>query len=279
MARALNIFQGAFGRVAVLQMSHSLVMHAHPHCHVLIKLGGADGAFNVRDAHCPLSDDSVVLVNAWEPHAYLHQPSATGTLILALYIQPEWLAGFERVLEASGSPDFFPAPVGSIGAGVRRSAAELAEAMSRETEDQCRLDRLVALMVTIAEQFSEWPERRGGTTHGLRPRDFRIRKALAFMQGNIGAGFTLRDVARQSGISRSHLFHLFQNDLKLSPNLYFNSLRVEKAVERLAVGAEPLTCVSGALGFSMQSHFTRFFRNNLGVSPSEYRRGVTLAPA
>src|SRR5260370_27120152 len=34
---ALRIAHGAFGRVALLDMDRSLVRHAHPHCHVLIK--------------------------------------------------------------------------------------------------------------------------------------------------------------------------------------------------------------------------------------------------
>jgi len=56
----------SFGRVALLDMDASLVRHAHPHCHVLIKADGADTQFLVRDALAPLTDDSVVLINAWE---------------------------------------------------------------------------------------------------------------------------------------------------------------------------------------------------------------------
>ena len=35
--------------------------------------GGSDSAFRVRGERAPLTDDSVVLVNAWEPHAYEHE--------------------------------------------------------------------------------------------------------------------------------------------------------------------------------------------------------------
>lgn len=277
MAKTLNIFQGGFGRVALLHMTHSLVVHAHPHCHVLIKLSGADGAFSLRNRLCPLTDDSLVLVNAWEPHAYVHQPSETGTVILALYIRPQWLAGFERLLKASGSPDFFPDPVGAIDASVRDAANDLAYAISNEVDDEPGLASVVRLMFCLAERFGrcEAHETTPGST-GPYSRDFRIRKALAFMQQNLGDCFDLLDVARHAGLSRSHLFKLFHDDLKLSPNLYFNSLRVEAAVEQLAASPAPVAEVSNSLGFSMQSHFTRFFRNNLGVSPSEYRRGVVL---
>ena len=40
MSSAVKIFQGRFGRVALLDMDAPLVGHAHHHCHILIKAGG-----------------------------------------------------------------------------------------------------------------------------------------------------------------------------------------------------------------------------------------------
>jgi AraC family transcriptional regulator len=37
MSTALRIVHGNFGRVALLDMDGSLVRHAHPHCHVLLR--------------------------------------------------------------------------------------------------------------------------------------------------------------------------------------------------------------------------------------------------
>ena len=88
-----------FGRVALLDMDAPLIGHAHHHCHILIKAGGADSAFNVRGERAPLTDESAVLVNAWEHHAYEHDaPPGQRTLILALYIEPSWLAELQRSL-------------------------------------------------------------------------------------------------------------------------------------------------------------------------------------
>ncbi len=49
MSNALRIAHGPFGRVALLDMDRSLVRHAHPHCHVLIKAEGADTQFAVGE--------------------------------------------------------------------------------------------------------------------------------------------------------------------------------------------------------------------------------------
>jgi hypothetical protein len=53
MSTALRIAHGAFGRVALLDMDCSLVRHAHPHCHVLLKVEGADTQFVVGDKVYP----------------------------------------------------------------------------------------------------------------------------------------------------------------------------------------------------------------------------------
>lgn len=277
MARALQIFQGDFGRAALLDMNHSLVLHAHPHCHVLIKVSGADTAFNVHGRDCPLTDDSLVVVNAWESHSYTHRPSAEGTVILALYIEPEWLKGIERAFGASANPGFFPVPNVGMTVQVRRAAEHLTLAMSSDGDHDEMLRALHGLMASVIERFAEWRDAagRGGTY-----RDFRVRKAIGYMRENLGGDFALCDVARASGLSRSHLFQLFRENLGLSPNLYYNTLRMEAAVDHLAEGrSRPLGELSRGLGFAMQSHFTRFFRTNMGVTPSEYRRVVTLPTA
>jgi len=46
MSNALRIAHGQFGRVALLDMDASLVRHAHPQCHVLLKARGADTQFS-----------------------------------------------------------------------------------------------------------------------------------------------------------------------------------------------------------------------------------------
>src|SRR5918999_4305178 len=107
MTHALKFFQGRFGRVALLDSDHSLVTHAHPQCHLLIKASGEDTAFQVGDRLYPLTRETAVLVNAWEPHAKIHRAARRST-VLALYIEPDWLAGMDRRLSAAGLSGFFP---------------------------------------------------------------------------------------------------------------------------------------------------------------------------
>ena len=103
MSTALRIVHGNFGRVALLDMDCSLVRHAHPHCHVLFKVAGADTQFVVGNRIHALTDSAAVLVDGWQPHSYVHDPARPRTLILALYVEPEWLKAFRPGWAASRS--------------------------------------------------------------------------------------------------------------------------------------------------------------------------------
>lgn len=280
MSSAFKIFQGRFGRVALLDMNAPLVAHAHPHCHVLIKAGGADGAFLVRGERQPLTDATAVLVNAWEPHAYEHvAPAGQNTLILALYIEPTWLAEIQRSLALAGHPRFFPQSCVAIDALTKRLADEFfLELWWADEVAAARLeDLLFNLMIAVIESYSGWRDIAGL----LRTRppsaiDPRIRRAIGYMRDNMALEFDMTALARQVGLSRAHFFALFQHETQTTPVVYANVLRVEAAIRRLTGSEEAVTDVAYALGFSAPGHFSRFFRQHLGVTPTEYRRVVNL---
>ena len=45
---------------------------------------------------------------------------------------------------------------------------------------------------------------------------------------------------------------------------------------RLTSGQQTVADISHDLGFSAPGHFARFFRQHLGITPSDYRRTVNL---
>jgi AraC-like DNA-binding protein len=274
MSNALRIAYGDFGRVALLDMDRSLVRHAHPHCHVLLKVEGADTSFWVGNARAPLDDDTAVLVNGFETHAYVHDPRRPRTLILALYIEPEWLDRFQRGWSASGAPGFFARPTGAITPKIRHLGRSLAISMMGEPENTAAHESLLsALMIAVIERFAQWRAPETSIRAAFAPLiDWRVRKAMSAMQHELGDALRVEDVARAVGLSRPHFFRLFESSLKLSPRVYFNVLRLERAVEALVGGAVPVADISTNLGFSEPGHFSRFFRDHAGVSPSEFRR-------
>jgi transcriptional regulator GlxA family with amidase domain len=96
------------------------------------------------------------------------------------------------------------------------------------------------------------------------------------MRAHVGAELDIDKLAAEACLSRAHFFKLFQQDTNLTPNLYVNVLRMEAAIEGITQSRRPLVSLSDDLGFSAQSHFTRFFQQHLGAGPSQYRKVVDI---
>lgn len=282
MTRALKLYLGSFGRVCLLHSDRDLVTHAHPQYHVLIKAGGADTAYQVGSATYTLNEDAIILVNPWEPHSKTHQPASGPSLVLALFIEPKWLAELAPGLPAGGAPALFPssrvAMTASIRALTNRMVAVMADADSSgggETQWEAALSDLV---LAIVRSFAVRPALAGVARCRLRrATDPRIARAISFMENHLGESYSSEELARMHCLSRPHFFQLFKECTTVSPALYMNTLRMEAALGELAHDAVSIGQLSDTLGFSEPHHFTRFFRHNLGIPPTEYRRIVTVS--
>jgi len=104
--------------------------------------------------------------------------------------------------------------------------------------------------------------------------DARVRRAIGLLKENPDLASDMATLAQAVDLSRSHFFELFRRCTGLSPLVYANALKMERAFHALAVTAKPMEDISSDLGFSAQSHFSRFFRQHQGVVPSHYRRQV-----
>ena len=282
MSKVIRLLHGEFGRVALLEMDAPLVTHAHHHCHILCKVGGPDTAFQVRGKNCPLTNDNAVLINAWEEHSYLHLPvGGSNPVLLALYLEPKWLASFSKKFLASSHPRFFMNNLSTLGAHQKQALEKIS--MELWWSDQITHEQLESMLLELTLGFMESADvltsgdlRNTGNT--LAFMDPRIRKAIYLMRTS-PQGFTdIAMVAQSVNLSRSHFFELFRRCTGLSPVVFANVLRMEFAFDALADKDESLIHIGDELGFSAQGHFTRFFKQHQGVTPSLYRQQVEKAP-
>jgi transcriptional regulator GlxA family with amidase domain len=144
-----------------------------------------------------------------------------------------------------------------------------------DADDPMLEDRLGALSQSAYDQSWQWTEK-GQSFVGPNAvgRDFRIRRSLKILQAGIGEGLELNDVARDVGLSRPHFYKLFREQVGLTPNLYLNALRMERAIDRLTRSGEAVADIGFDLGFASQASFSRFFIANGVVPPTAYRRCV-----
>jgi AraC family transcriptional regulator len=113
-----------------------------------------------------------------------------------------------------------------------------------------------------------------GPKHPLRtsPHD---EKRVADVIGYLGEHFsepcTLGDLARRTGLSPYHFLRIFRATTGLTPHQHLLRARLRAGAAWLAQTKMPVTEVALGTGFQDLSNFTRSFRAEYDLSPTQYR--------
>ncbi len=79
-------------------------------------------------------------------------------------------------------------------------------------------------------------------------------------------------LAKKANISEVYLRQLFKEKYNSTPRQYLISMRIEKAKQMLVETQGSVNDIGIFCGFSSIYHFSRAFKNKLGMTPSEYRK-------
>ena len=80
--------------------------------------------------------------------------------------------------------------------------------------------------------------------------------------------------SNQFHLSANYFGDVVKHELGITAKEYIRNKVVEKAKSLLADPQLPINIVASRLGFNYPNHFTRFFQNATGVTPSEFRRNL-----
>jgi AraC family transcriptional regulator len=152
---------------------------------------------------------------------------------------------------------------------VAQIARSLASEAGSGPADRLLVDGLsMALAVRIARRFA--PRKpRSGEGPGL-PRG-RLRRVLDHVEAHLGEEMTLAELAGIACLSPFHFSRCFKRTVGVGPQRYVLRRRIERAREMIRRTDEPLASVAQALGFADQSHFTKAFRRETGLTPARFR--------
>jgi two-component system response regulator YesN len=86
---------------------------------------------------------------------------------------------------------------------------------------------------------------------------------------------SLRDVAREVGLSSSHLGYLLKDRVGMSYSQYLTSLRVKYAKKLLRTTSMTVSAIAEAVGYPNPTNFYRIFQRETGQTPNAYRQAKT----
>lgn len=102
-----------------------------------------------------------------------------------------------------------------------------------------------------------------------------VEKAKQFLSTHLTQPIGVEDAARAVGISEYHLAHLFKTHTGQTMLQYLAKTRIEAAKQLLVTENASISELAAVLQFCDQSHFTRVFRQQTGMTPAQYRNKGT----
>lgn len=113
---------------------------------------------------------------------------------------------------------------------------------------------------------------------GGRPNEYDtdslINKARQYIQDNITKDISQEETANGLYISTSHLSRIFKKQTGENFSQYVTRMKIDKAIELLRDPKYKTYQVSDYLGYKTPRYFSKLFRAQIGLNPSEYRSKV-----
>ena len=104
----------------------------------------------------------------------------------------------------------------------------------------------------------------------------RMTVALGHLNENFRREDCLREAVRLSGVTSRRFCDLFKTNFGLTPNRYIVLKRIGSAKELLQSGSFSVSDTAELCGYSDVYYFSRVFKAETGVTPSEWRKNNLL---
>jgi AraC-like DNA-binding protein len=151
------------------------------------------------------------------------------------------------------------------------------EAARKDAGRDLILERLVEILLIEALRAAPGPDAPPGLLRGLA--DSRIAVTLRAMHGDVERAWTVAELSRTAGMSRSAFFDRFLRLVGVRPMEYLLGWRMAVAKNLLRGGEMALDEVAGRVGYGSASTFSTAFSRHAGIPPGRFSRLSTVGAA
>jgi AraC family transcriptional regulator len=99
-----------------------------------------------------------------------------------------------------------------------------------------------------------------------------IEEVMRYIRTHISEPLDRETLADVAGFSVPHFHRVFTAHVGESAISYVRRIRLERAARKLRMGAVDITEVALAAGYDTHAAFSKAFRQQFGLSPSEFRQ-------
>ena len=149
----------------------------------------------------------------------------------------------------------------------------LAESLAARAGGECVLARLSELLFVevVRRYIAALPPENVGWLAGLRNES--IGRVLGKLHARPAHPWSLDELAREVGVSRSVLAERFAHFVGIPPMQYLAQWRMQLAASLLASSSIGLSEIADRVGYGSEAALSRAFKRWVGMPPAEWRRG------
>ncbi|OCN03450.1 AraC family transcriptional regulator [Erysipelotrichaceae bacterium MTC7] len=101
-----------------------------------------------------------------------------------------------------------------------------------------------------------------------------LNEILIFINDNIYSVITIESLCNEFNISRSSLQQLFKTNLNTAPKQYISDLKLNRSKQLIKESKYTISEISNILGFASIHYFSRKFKQQFGITPSDYAKTI-----
>ena len=105
-------------------------------------------------------------------------------------------------------------------------------------------------------------------------KNAKLRDAILYIESRFDESITLPDIAKAAGMNHTTLTALMKEELGLTAIEYLMKYRITVAEKQLEFTSVPIKDIANMTGFKTVQHFSRVFKNHIGVTPAEFRKNA-----
>jgi AraC-like DNA-binding protein len=244
---------------------HSFPKHTHETFAIGVIENGVQATYYKGSTHIATPGD-VCLVNPGEVHTGF-SPHESGWTYRVFYPGAPLL---QKVAgEVSGherEPPHFPSPV------IRDHdlSSRMLFFLKAVEDSEVSLERESLLLSVLVQMIRRHADTSDGKPPGRQRGERAVKTVLQYLDAHFTDNVTLSELSNVANVSEFHLLRLFRATVGLPPHAYLIQKRIDYARSLLSRRL-PIVQAGLETGFVDQSHFTRWFKKIVGITPGQYR--------
>lgn len=101
-----------------------------------------------------------------------------------------------------------------------------------------------------------------------------LNEIVMYINDSIYEQLTIEEICMKFSISRSSLQTLFKNNLNVAPKQYISDLKLKKSKLLIKESIYTISEISSMLGFTSIHYFSRKFKQQFGITPTDYAKTI-----